>query len=670
MNASREQIKHIDYEWQNQLHKKPQKELSKFNPLFGCRVLSRKPNGKADEVELSVYFKERNIEAYLVGDCNNWEKSISKLHEYVFKIDLHGIGRVKTSNLEHKQAYKILVVQNMNIKYLQDPACVYFDDLGNCIFWDFEDPSAYQLKTKPVMNTSRSVNVLQSDLKGLIVHFRAQKGPFKGKLGHEVGEKNYYKFIATSGISEKIKKLGFNAVQFLPFAQSIDGSNWKYSYLVPFLYAIQKNWGNPDEFREMIDALHKENIGVIADSILSHIPEHFSIFGQDAMKNNGIHHFRLNSQEQVFVDDATSWGTRRPRYNDTFVRQYFIESCIHFMKVYAIDGFRVDNVDGILRYGKNGDQEDRPFGRQFLQDLNRTIYEYNPQALISFEAHFFYEDAAKMLVHPLDSNDSNGRSLGATCYNESRQTHYFHSEYMLKRSDEISAFKFADIIEEKEWGKSSSTMSDFHNHDAAAGLMSARATGAYAIECMLALSDSIENYRHSVGKIKVMEALCIALGDGRVLDLLQTFLLQKGTFEHNSAIEWHLEQGVFSKKLMEFKKEMNHLHLKEAFWPINVANRKVINVDDTNKVLAVQRQCNNEKYIIIVNLGSSTIYDYKMGMLGKNGDTLELVYDSNDAHPKEFIFEKKDSDFFKDLNVEISFHLTAYQVLVLKEKSE
>jgi 1,4-alpha-glucan branching enzyme len=53
------------------------------------------------------------------------------------------------------------------------------------------------------------------------------------------------------------------------------------------------------------------------------------------------------------MKDETSWGTRRIDFDNKYVREFFIGSTLHFLKHYKIDGFRIDNVDGIIRYGDN-----------------------------------------------------------------------------------------------------------------------------------------------------------------------------------------------------------------------------------------------------------------------------------------------------------------------------
>ncbi len=655
------------YQWEKYVgDTAPEKKLDSWESPFGPKVVSRDDNGRASEIEFNILIDNPNTKVILVGDFNEWGRKSQE--EFVLSHDEHSLfASVRTSCVKHKDKYKFLVD---GVLY-QDPASSYFDDEGNSIFWDFGDPSTYKQKYGFVDTTERSTKILQTDLPGLIVHWADEKGI----CGRDIEKKNYFKFISESGIVEHIKELGFNTIQFLPFAQSIDGDNWKYRYLVPFQYAVQKNWGSPDDFARMIDEFHKNGIAVIGDFVLGHLPfKDYRIFGVDG-KDNGIHVWKSRHGYELYMKEETSWGTMRIDFDSSHVRKFFISSCIHWLKNYKIDGLRIDNVDGIIRFGHAGEGDERPNGRTFLRELNRELYSYNPKALIHFESHYFHEDNAKMLVVPFDEDK---RALGATAYNSSRMTYYFHRDYMLKDAKVITPWKFRDITEEKEWGQSNSTVADFHNHDAAAGLMPERATGSYAYDAMAGKQP--QNHIHALGKIKVMEAIISFCCEGRTLDLIQTFILQKGTFEHDSSIQWFLTFNQVSRNCLAYKKKINEIMDDPAFWPRYTKNRKFLNVDEKNKILVTERSAShngkNSKYVIVINLSAWQHFDYKVGIDGRENYEVVLNSDLFDysglgmiSYPK--LLENNPSKSFEILDREIKLPFIApYGVVVLKAKQD
>lgn len=651
------------YQWEELIYKKPEKDISKWCSDFGPVVVKRE-NDKAKKVRFSVLIDNPNNNVYIIGNFNDWGKK--NIDDYKLRHDTHSVfAEITLDSIKHKDPYKFLVTDGKTTNYMQDPAGHYFDDEGNTVFWDFEDPCAYQLKHGFIDTINRSTRILQTDLPGLIMHWADKSGV----CGRDIKPKEYYKFIAESGILEHVKKLGFNTIQFLPFAQSIDGDNWKFRYLVPFQFAIQKNWGTPDEFRQMVDKCHEQGIAVIGDFVIGHLPfKKYMVFGHDGEKN-GIQNWYNRHGSRIYMKEETPWGTMRVDFDNKYVRDFITSSCLHFQQKYRVDGLRIDNVDGIIRYGPNGDGEERPNGRRFLRELNQTLYSYNPSTLIHFESHYFHGDNAKMLVVPFDED---ARALGGTAYNSSRITYYLHTEFMPKAADEITPWKFRYITEEKEWGQSNSTIADFHNHDAAAGLMPMRCTGSYAYDALTV--NQPENHIHAVGKIKVMEAIISFMCEGRTLDLAQSFLLQTGTFEHDSSIMWYLAFNQASNNMLKYKKRINEIMEDEAFWPINIKYRKFLNVDDKNKILVIQRASENEKYVIVINLSAWIHQDYKVGLESKKD--YELVFNSDlfdyaglglISYPP--VFKNQKSNNFELLEREIILSkLAPYGVVVLKEK--
>lgn len=658
-----------DYQWQVlEQKRKPVKNLNEWESTFGPRIIERE-NGRAVKVRFQVLQDNAGIEIFVTGSFNNWEKDITKLEEFKLIPDGYALYSYCEVTAKHKDEYKFLIREGKRVYEVHDPAAVYFTDSGNCVVWDFEDPSSYKQKFDKINTFDRTTKIIQTDLPGLIVHFADKQG----RLGHQVPQKEYFKFIAESGVIDEIKRLGFNTVQFLPFAQSIDGDNWKFRYLVPFQFAVQKNWGTPDDFAYMIDMLHKAGIAVIGDFVLGHLPyRDYAVFGKSS-DEAGLQMWKKWDGRLLYLQDKTPWGTMRLDYDNPHIRNFFISSCVHYLKRYGIDGYRIDNVDGILRFGDNGDGDERPNGRTFLRELNSTLYAYHPQALIHFESHFYYGDNSKMLVAPLDSD---ARALGATAYNSSRLTYYFHTEYMFKPIEQVTVWKFKYIADEQDWGKSSATVADFHNHDAAAGLMAMRCTGAYAYDAMM--NGKYHTHIHAVGKIKTMEAIISFGCEGRTLDLLQTFLLQMGTFEHDTSVQWFLTFNEVNRNTVAYKQKVNQILDDPAFWPQYTCNRKYLNVDDSNKIIVFERSAmhngKQSRYVIVINTSSWQHWNYKVGVTTKKNYKVVLNSDSFAYSGFGLInypetLTNNESHNFELLNREVELSVLApYAVVVLKEE--
>ncbi|MFP4522936.1 MAG: alpha-amylase family glycosyl hydrolase [Candidatus Nanoarchaeia archaeon] len=662
----------IHYQWELSLY--AQENTTTSTPqTFGYTVLDRFDSLQAKTIRFQIYLPEDKItqgRLFLVGAFNSWgecSQEILDKHEFTKKGSFLHVcceGLIK-----HKDPYLFLFIDNSTNKktLLRDPASVYFDEQANSIFWDFADPKAYKKKYADVELIQRPSIILQTELKGLL--YRWHEG-FDDIISFENFSGDACSYILQAGILDYIKKLGFNTIQWLPVHRTIDGENWKHKYLSCFPFSFDTRYGNPDSFAQLVDECHKRNIAVICDVVIGHAP--YKDFSFQQLKGEAV---GLGLWDEtfgkLFFDEKTPWGTKRYNFDDIYIQQFITQSVLFFEKNYAIDGIRIDNLDGLLRYGDNGQGFERPYGRLFLRNFIQTMRKQKSNFLIHVESHYFYGDNARLLVAPQTMHE---RALGVSAYTSSRLTYWFHTEFMPKAAEDISLWSLEKIRQEKEWGKSASTVADFHNHDAAAGLMPMRTTGSYAYDALTLGNKDLQ--MHAIGKIRVMQAYIAFCCEGRFLNLLQTFLLQTGTFEHDVSIHWNLLSNKDSAHSIDFLQKVNFLvKHNEVFWPQNTLTRTCTHVDDTNKVLVYKKQdvVSKKEFIVIINFGANFQSNYLVGV--SDFETYTCCFDS--AYKKgvgfyngtsSYTLHSKETDFFEYQSYALCIKkINPYHILIFQK---
>ena len=180
--------------------------------------------------------------------------------------------------------------------------------------------------------------------------------------------------------------LGFTHVEFMPVAEHPFGGSW--GYQVTSYYAPTARFGTPDEFRYLVNELHKAGIGVIMDWV----PAHFPKDDWALAKFDGT---CLFEDPDPLRGEHPDWGTLIFNYGRREVRNFLVANALYWLEEFHIDGIRVDAVASLLYldYSREADQW-RPNiygGREnleaisFLQETNATAYRHHPGIMMIAE---------------------------------------------------------------------------------------------------------------------------------------------------------------------------------------------------------------------------------------------------------------------------------------------
>ncbi|WP_055694250.1 1,4-alpha-glucan branching enzyme, partial [Streptomyces prasinopilosus] len=173
--------------------------------------------------------------------------------------------------------------------------------------------------------------------------------------------------------------LGFTHVELMPVAEHPYGPSW--GYQVTGFYAPTARLGTPDDFRYLVDALHRAGIGVIMDWVPAHFPKDdwaLARFDGDPLYEPG------DARRAEHPD----WGTYTFDFARTEVRNFLVANAVYWCQEFHIDGLRVDAVASMLYldYSREpGQWEPNAYGGRedlaamaFLQEMNATVYRRCP----------------------------------------------------------------------------------------------------------------------------------------------------------------------------------------------------------------------------------------------------------------------------------------------------
>jgi 1,4-alpha-glucan branching enzyme len=179
-----------------------------------------------------------------------------------------------------------------------------------------------------------------------------------------------------------ITDTGFTHVELLPVSEHPYGPSW--GYQVSGYFAPTSRFGNPDDFRYLVDALHQAGIGVLIDWVPAHFPK-------DEWALARFDGTCLYEHPDPRRGEHPDWGTYVFDFGRREVRNFLVSNALFWLEEFHIDGLRVDAVASMLYldYSREEGQwsPNQHGGRenldavQFLQEMNATVYKRVPGAV-------------------------------------------------------------------------------------------------------------------------------------------------------------------------------------------------------------------------------------------------------------------------------------------------
>ena len=295
----------------------------------------------AENVEI-CFFKNGD------GDCLLEKVSMNQ--------DINGTWFLEKNGNLAGTYYTYLVTQDREIKETQDPygkACGVNGNRSMVIKLESTNPEGFDKDCGPKLYSPTDAIVCEISVRDMTADVSSGVR-FKGKyLG--LTEKGTMNINGVPTGLDYIKSLGVTHVQLMPSYDfgSVDEArpeanqyNWGYdttNYNIPEgSYSTDPFHGEVriKEFKQMVQAFHKEGIGVIMDVVYNHTYDIENSCFQKTVKD---YYYRM---EGTKYSDASACGNEVAS-DKPMMRKYIIDSVKYWAEEYHIDGFRFDLM-GVL----------------------------------------------------------------------------------------------------------------------------------------------------------------------------------------------------------------------------------------------------------------------------------------------------------------------------------
>lgn len=265
------------------------------------------------------------IRVSVVGDFNNWDGRIYQMTKNnesgIFEIFIPGMDKDIRYKYEIKTHGGTLLIKSDPYSLHYSIEDGYASTVTEDLSYQWKDGEWQTYKENKASLDSKAVAVCELSLAD-------------------------YTDIKASELAKNISRLGFDYVELMPPCEYVNNNTSGYESIGYF--AATDRIGMPQDFMNIINELHTNNIGVIMDI-------NFAFMGKDYVGLSGFDGTNLYEIADARLDKHPELNTAEFDYSKPQVRQMLISSAIMWAKQYHIDGFRIDETASMLYldYGRS-----------------------------------------------------------------------------------------------------------------------------------------------------------------------------------------------------------------------------------------------------------------------------------------------------------------------------
>ncbi len=353
--------------------------------------------------------------AYVVGEMNDWTLANNETSQ-MYRDNEAGCWWITFTGLESTKeyAFEYYIGDGDDAFYMPDAYTHKILDRGDSYIAESTYPAAKRQYPEQGVGTLATFQLQETDT----YTWTMPDYTIADSRDMVIYELHLRDFSATSDIDgaiahlDYLKKLGIDAIELMP-TQEFDG-NESWGYNPSFFFAMDKAYGEPNDYKRFIDLCHQAGIAVILDVVYNHAtgasPLAKLYWDSSVNKTSAINpYFNVDAPHpySVFHDF---------NHESSLVRNHVKRSLKYLIEEYKFDGFRFDLAKGMTQT-----QSNESTARNYDQSRFNIWYDYNDyiknvDSNVMVILELFADDAEE------NAYDANGIFMWKNCNHAYSQT--------------------------------------------------------------------------------------------------------------------------------------------------------------------------------------------------------------------------------------------------------
>ena len=519
------------------------------------------------------------LKVELVGDFNNWEGTEMK------RIEDGKFFECRVPNLKEGMLYKYRI----------------YSKNGDCI--EHCDPYGFGMELRP--NTASIIRDLneykfdddewiknRTDCKDKPLNiYEVHLGSWKKKEGN-----TWYNYRELEDkLIPYVKEYGYNYIEIMPLSEHPCDESWGYQNTG--FFSPTSRYGTATDLKSLINACHKNNIGVLMDFV----PVHFAV-DSFALANYDGEPLYEYSYDDIAI---SQWGSKNFMHSKGEVRSFLQSAANYWIEEYHFDGLRVDALSNIIYWQGDSNRGENKDAVDFIKGMNQGLKYMHPNIILAAEDSTAYPK----VTAPIEEG-----GLG-----------FDYKWDMGWMNDTLEYFKLHPYDRRRAYHKLTFSMMYFYSEHFLMPLSHDEVVHGKATIIQKMHGEYDDKFKQARALYMYMYA-----HPGKKLNFMGNEIGQFREWDEKKEQDWNLLEYPMHNKFHRFMRDLslvyiNHPALFENDYEIEGFNW--VNCHEEEKCIYVfERICKDEKILALFNFSDAYHKEFEVPIEDK---TLEILMDSS-----------------------------------------